>query len=197
MNKPAKTKYGIHPLLESRWSPRFFSEKIVEKEKLQRIFEAAQWSPSCSNEQPWRFILGEKGTDTYDKIFNGLTDGNKVWANLAAVLVISIAKKHFTGSERTNFHCLYDTGQSAAHLTFQATHEGLFVHQMAGFHAGIMRESFNIPDEFEVVSAIAIGYPGNPDIINEDEKQRAMAERKRRDLNETVFSGSFGEPSEL
>ncbi len=192
MNKPAKTKYGIHPLLESRWSPRFFSEKKIEKEKLQRIFEAAQWSPSCSNEQPWRFIAGEKGSATFEKIFNGLTEGNKKWAGLAPLLVISMARKNFIASNRENFHFLYDTGQSAAHLTFQATHEGLFVHQMAGFHADMMRESFNIPDEFTVASAIAIGYPGNPDMLDEDEKERAMAERKRRDLNETVFTGSFG-----
>lgn len=62
MSKLAKTKYGIHFLLESRWSPRAFREDAVEKDKLQRILEAAQWSPSCANNKPGGFLLVKKAT---------------------------------------------------------------------------------------------------------------------------------------
>jgi nitroreductase len=192
MNKLAKTKYGIHPLLENRWSPRAFREDSVEKEKLERIFEAAQWSPSSMNEQPWRFIIGEKGTETYNKIFDSLVDANKRWAKNAPVLLVSIAQKQFTYNNKENLHFLYDTGQAVAHLTFQAMHEGLYVHQMAGFHFEKIKQYFNVPEDYNVVTVIAIGYLGSPDILEDDLKERENMERVRKEFNEIVFTDFFG-----
>jgi len=191
MNKLAKTKYGIHPLLEKRWSPRSFLEQSIEKDKLRRIFEAVQWSPSSMNEQPWRFIIGEKGTETYEKIYDSLVDANKKWAKNAPVLIVSFAKKHFMDIHKENFHFLYDTGQAVAHLTFQATHEGLFVHQMGGFHFEKIKHYFNVPEEFYIVTVIAIGYLGSPEILDNVLKERENMERTRKDINEIVFTGSF------
>ncbi|MFH0867545.1 MAG: nitroreductase family protein [Bacteroidota bacterium] len=192
MNKLAKTKFGIHFLLESRWSPRSFREDKVEKEKLQRIFEAAQWSPSSWNEQPWRFIIGEKGSDTYERILSSLADFNKRWAGSAPVLIVCLSKKIFSENHHENFHFLYDAGQSVAHLTFQAMHEGLYVHQMAGFHFEIIKNQFNIPEEFYIVTVIAVGYVGKPDILDDDLRENEMADRSRKEIPEIVFSGQFG-----
>jgi nitroreductase len=194
MNKKAKTIYGIHPLLEDRWSPRSFSDKKVEKEKLQKIFEAAQWSPSSSNEQPWRFIIGEKLSETYQKIFDCLADGNKGWAKLAPVLMVSIARKYYIRNNREYYHHLYDTGQAVAHLTFQAGYEGLHVHQMGGYNPEMIRTSFNIPEEYAIATVIAIGYLGQPEFLDIDQQERELSERKRRDLNETIFTVDFGNP---
>jgi len=192
MNKLAKTKYGIHFLLESRWSPRAFREDAVEKDKLQRIVEAAQWSPSSINEQPWRFILGEKGNETYDKIFEGLAESNKRWAKNAPVLMVSLSKKYFSHKQAENFHFMYDTGQSVAHMTFQAMHEGLYVHQMGGFNFEVIKNNFNVPEEYYIVSVIAVGYLGRPEILDDDLKEREMADRVRKDLSEIIFAGNFG-----
>ena len=192
MNKLAKTKYGIHPLLEKRWSPRAFREDAVEKEKLQRIFEAAQWSPSCMNEQSWRFIVGEKGNETYNKIFDSLTENNQRWVKHVPVLIVSLAKKYFERNGKENLYFMYDTGQSVAHLTFQAMHEGLYVHQMGGFNHEKIKNYFNVPEEYDVMSVIAIGYIANPDILDEDIKLRELEERERKDLSEIVFTESFG-----
>jgi nitroreductase len=192
MSKQAKTKYGIHFLLESRWSPRSFRDDGVEKEKLQRIFEAAQWAPSSMNEQPWKFIVGEKGTDSYNKIFESLLDMNKRWAKNAPVLIVSLAKKNFTRDGRENFHFLYDTGQAVAHLTFQATHEGLYAHQMGGFNFEVLKYNFTIPEEFYIVTVIALGYLGKPEILDDDLKSRELADRERKDIGEIFYVDRFG-----
>jgi len=192
MSKLAKTKYGIHFLLESRWSPRAFREDAVEKDKLQRILEAAQWSPSSINEQPWRFIVGEKGSETYDKILTSLTENNQRWAKHVPVLIVSLAKKYFTSNGRENFHFLYDTGQSVAHMTFQTMYEGLHIHQMGGFHFEMIKNHFGIPEEFYIVSVIAIGYLGRPDILDEDQRARELTDRERKDIGEIVYTDRFG-----
>jgi nitroreductase len=196
MSKLAKTKYGIHFLLESRWSPRAFREDAVEKDKLQRILEAAQWAPSSINNQPWRYIVGEKGNDTWDKIFDSLMDNNKRWAKHVPVLIVSLSKKHYEHNGNDNFHFMYDTGQSVAHMTFQAMYEGLYVHQMGGFHFEMLKNHFSIPEEYYIVSVIAVGYLGKPDILDEDQQERERAGRERKDISEIAFTGSFGNPWE-
>ena len=197
MNKEAKTNYDIHPLLAKRWSPRAFSEKPVEKEKLQRIFEAARWSPSASNEQPWAFIIGEKGDKTYDNVMTTLVEFNQIWSQFAPVLAVCCAKKDVVKGEGENLYRMYDIGQAVAHLTFQAASEGLFVHQMAGFDIGKTEELFKVPDNFEVVSIIAIGYIGDPKILHPNLEKMEYSDRERKPLKEFIFSGKFGKVSGL
>ena len=60
MEKPANTDYPIEEILRRRWSPRAFSDRMVETEKLKSLFEAARWAPSSFNEQPWSFIVATK-----------------------------------------------------------------------------------------------------------------------------------------
>lgn len=196
MSKLAKTKYGIHFLLESRWSPRAFREDAVEKDKLQRIMEAAQWAPSSLNNQPWRYIVGEKGNETWDKIFDSLMDANKRWAQHVPVLIVSLSKKHYEHNGHDNFHFMYDTGQSVAHLTFQAMYEGLYVHQMGGFHFEMLKNYFSIPEEYYIVSVIAVGYLGKPGILEEDLQKRELTDRERKDIGEIAYTGRFGNPWE-
>jgi hypothetical protein len=196
MSKTANTIYNIHPLLNERWSPRAFENKEIESEKLQRIFEAARWSPSASNEQPWYFIIGQNNNSTYQKIFETLIEFNQLWTKFAPVLVISIGKS-LTNKNEHNSSFKYDVGQSVAHLTFQAAHEGLFVHQMTGFDPAKAAELFEIPAGFVALSAMAIGYLGNPLMLHSRMQKTELAERERKNLNEFVFEEKFGQQSDL
>ena len=96
MEKPADVDHPIHDLLRRRWSPRAFSERMVETEKLQSLFEAARWAPSSNNEQPWHFIVGTKDDPSaHDRLFQCLKEGNKKWAFRAPVLMLSVARLNF------------------------------------------------------------------------------------------------------
>ena len=198
MSKKAKTTYGILPLLEKRWSPRAFYNVDIEKEKLKRIIEASRWSASSMNEQPWNYILGIRGeNNTYDKILETLIDFNKTWAKNAHVLIIACGKKHFNHKNALNPTYLYDVGQSVAHMSIQAMHEGVYVHQMGGFSTEKARELFNIPEEFDPITVLALGYIGSPDMLPDDLKEREVQERTRKDFSEFVFEDKFGKKSSL
>ena len=82
---------GVPPVFHERWSPRSFAERDVSRETLAKVFEAARWAASAGNEQPWRFIVGRRGTETYRKIFESLMPGNQKWARAAPVLMIGTA----------------------------------------------------------------------------------------------------------
>ncbi len=197
MNKEAKTTYTIHQLLNKRWSPRAFSEQNVEKDTILRLLEAARWSPSSRNEQPWCFFVGVKNDETYRKIFQSLLKGNQVWAHSAPVLMLAVYKTNFEYKNKPNAVALYDLGQSTAYFTFQAAHEGLFVHQMAGINLSEARKLFRIPPDYEPMTALAAGYIGNYRILPEDLQQQEISERSRKELSDFVFEESFGQSSSL
>jgi len=183
----------INKLINKRFSTRAYSEKPVEEEKLIKLFEAARWAPSSMNEQPWRFIVVSKNeNDGFQKLFNTLSEGNKIWADKVPVLILVLAKKTVERTGRNNRHSWYDTGAAVALVSMQATEMDLFVHQLGGFNANESAELFEVPDEFEPVIVLAVGYHGNPDELPENLKARENAVRKRKSIDEIVFNEKFG-----
>ncbi|HSV87212.1 MAG TPA: nitroreductase family protein [Bacteroidales bacterium] len=195
LQKPAITSLELHPLIKNRWSPRSFNERAVEPEKLQRVFEAARWSPSAFNEQPWRFIVGLKPDNTWNKLLESLVEWNRNWAFNAPVLISVLGKKTLSKNGNPNTTYQYDTGQAAAWLTVQAAHEGLIAHQMGGFDPAIVCKSFSVPEDYEPITVIAIGYQGKPENLQEEYRKAEIAQRNRKESSELVFSDKFGAPS--
>lgn len=197
MEKPAITEKNIHPILKGRWSPRSFDSRPVEADKLQRIFEAARWAPSSFNEQPWRFMVGIRGDETWEKIFDSLLEWNQQWAKTAPVLVLAIGSTHYdkTGKESDIYQ--YDVGQAIAHITFQTYEEGLVMHQMGGFSKKKARTHFDIPEDYMPLTVSAIGYQDAPEKLAVEFEKLEHNPRSRRPLSEQVFAGRFGQPSTL
>lgn len=197
MQNPTNNKFPILDALSQRWSPRAYSEKPVEREKLQSIFEAARWAPSARNEQPWRFIVGQKGDGSWEKIFESLVEWNQQWTIRAPVLVLNLGKKVYDYNNLANDTYQYDTGQAVAMMVTESVNQGLIGHQMSGFIPEKVIELFQIPDDYHPISVSAFGYYGNPDLLPLEMNKSEFEERKRRPLDETVFSGKFGEAFEL
>ncbi len=185
--------YPIHPLLQKRRSPVAFSTRTVEEEKLIRLFRAAQWAPSSSNEQPWRFIYASAGNrEEFGRMFETLADGNKKWVKNVPLLILSIAKKE-TSRGSANYYARHDVGLAVGSLIVQAMDMGLYVHQMGGFRKKDAAEVLGIPEEYEPVAMIAVGYPGDPEELSADLKEREKAERTRKPLERIVFRGKWDE----
>ncbi len=196
--RQAETRYAIHELIGRRWSPRAFSPRPVEREKLQSLLEAARWAPSSYNDQPWSYIVATKGDPAnFERMLDALGDFNRQWAKEAPVLVLAVAKLHFERSGKPNRHAWYDVGQAVANLTVQATALDLYVHQMAGFDPARARELFDIPDGHEPVAVMAAGYLGDPATLPEPLRGLELTPSTRKPLEDFVFSGRWGEPSPL
>lgn len=199
MEKPAKTDHPIHELLARRWSPRAFSDRAIEPENVRRLFEAARWSASSFNEQPWRFIAATKDdAAAYARVLACLVEANQAWARSAPLLILTLSKKTFTKTGKPNRVHEHDIGLAAGNLTVQAMAMGLFVHQMAGIEPAKIRATFAVPEEFEPVTAIAVGYGADPSSLPEGWMREAEASpRARKPLRELVFTARFGEASPL
>lgn len=200
MQKPANTQYPVIDAIRDRWSPRAFADKPVEREKLRSLFEAARWAASSYNEQPWRFIVASRHNDPaeYEKALGCLAEANQQWAKAAPVLVLTVISNTFKKNGNDNRVALHDLGAAAAHIALQATELGLVIHQMAGVDLDKVRETYSVPEGFEPQTAIAIGYPGEPDTLPEGWARDAeTTPRSRSDFGEFVFTGSFGDASGL
>ena len=198
MEKPAETQFPIHDLLSRRWSPRAYADRPVEPEKIQRLLEAARWASSCFNEQPWAFIVAtpDQSSD-YAKLLSCLVEGNQVWAKRAPLLMITVAKMQFDHNGQPNRHAFHDVGLAVGNLVVQAMAMDLVVHQMAGILADTIRTTYSFPSEYEPVTALAVGYPGNTETLPADIRQREQAPRSRKPLQEFVFSSTWGQPADF
>ncbi len=194
--KHPQLDYKIHPLITARWSPRAYDIRPVEPEKLQRIFEAARWSASSSNLQPWYFLVGFNGDDVYSKIFKTLVEFNRLWVVNAPVLVLAIAKTTSSKGEPNNY-AAYDLGQAVATLSLQAKEEGIYTHQMGGFDTAQAALSLEIPPEYKVMVAITLGYRGEAEKLHPNLLKLELSPRTRRPVAESVFTASFGHKADF
>ena len=195
MSKKASPDHPIHELISTRWSPYAFSKRPIPREHLLSIFEAARWAASSFNEQPWRYIVASRDRkDDFERVLSCLLEGNQAWARQVPTLALGCTRVTFSHNGKPNRVAQHDLGLASASLTFEATSRGVYVHQMAGIRPGKAREVFAVPDEFQVVTALALGYRADLGAQAPELQARDENPRTRRPLDEFVFGAGWGEP---
>jgi nitroreductase len=196
--KVAGAEHRILDVIRQRWSPRAFDpDRAVDRDELWRLFEAARWSPSSYNAQPWRFVVIDRSRHpgAHAALFASLLGHNPGWAAAAPVLVLVAVHLTLEGTGTANTHAWYDTGQAVALLALQATEQGLGVRQMQGFDASVARAACAVPGDYEPAVVMAVGYPGDPASLtvqsHRDAERRPRARRPARDF---VFEATWGAP---
>ena len=199
IQKPAVTCVPILDVIRDRWSPRAFDTRTVEREKLLSVLEAARWAASSSNLQPWRFIVATRENEAdFAKMLGVIKEGNQEWAQNAPVLILAVSKMHRDNNGTENRHATHDTGMALAHLTLQAKALDLGVRMMGGFYPDKARAAYNIPEGYEPITALALGYHGDPETLSEQRREMELASnRSRKPLNEIVFSGDWEKPADF
>jgi nitroreductase len=191
MSRNAHTSTPINPVLAARWSPRSFdTTATLTPADLTPAFEAARWAPSANNSQPWRFIVGFRGDDTFNAILPTLAGWNSAWMPNASAIVVGVTQT--AGADGTpNPYAIYDLGQAVAHFSVQAQTDGLYVHQVAGTDTAALKEIFNLPAGFEAFLTIAVGKLAPADLLPEALAERENAPRVRHELTEIVRYDAF------
>ena len=201
-NEINKMKYaqpsteGVLPVILERWSPRAFADRNVNPSDLKTIFEAARWAPSSFNEQPWRFFVGHRNSETYKKIFDTLVPFNQAWVQTAPVLILGVAKTRFSHNDSPNNYAVHDLGAADGFITLQAASMGIVTHQMAGFDQAKAREAFEIPEIYAIGSVMAMGYHGDLSSLDEHYQAQEQSPRSRKPLSEIVLS-AWDQPADL
>ena len=186
-HKTATTDAEILPVLAERWSPRAYTNDPIDETKLTAALEAARWSPSAGNTQPARFIVARRGSAAFDKVAESLMGFNKAWAPKASVLLVGLYTELRDGEGKLRPTPVYDLGQAMSHLSVQAHHDGLHVHQMTGFVADDLAAAFELPADVKPFVVAAIGTVGSPDDLDEVLAERERQPRTRLARDEIVL----------
>ena len=193
MKKPAPVGHPVIELIRERWSPRAFLAKPVETAKLLSVLEAGRWAPSSFNAQPWSFIVARaEDTEEFAKLLGCLVEGNQAWAKAAPVLMISVAKNTFDHNGKPNRCAPHDVGLASENMTLEAVAQGLATHGMAGIQIDKIREVYGLPEDCDPIAAWALGYGGDPELLEGTLKERELAPRERKELSEFVFGSKWG-----
>ncbi len=184
--------------IRHRWSPRAYSDRAVTSDDLTALFDAASWSASCFGEEPWRFIVASKDKiEEYQKMLGCLVEFNQSWAKNAPVLFLTVTSKNFAHNNKPNGYAMHDVGMALATLMIQASSMGMHAHAMGGFDRDKARSTYNIPEDYDLGAAVAVGYVGDHTLLPEGMQKTELAPRKRKPLSETLFSGTWANPAAL
>ena len=185
-------------LVRQRRSPYAFDAQAeVSDEALRRVFEVARWAPSSYNEQPWRYVVGRRGTGAYGAVSGALRGRNPEWARTAPILGLVLAAETFDKSGMPNAHRRFDAGAATFGLALAAETQDLGLHLMAGVDGAGVADRLGVPDGFDAVAGFALGARADDPkaVVPEDLAERAIRSKPRRPLAETVFGSVWGEPA--
>jgi nitroreductase len=180
--------------IRKRRSPLVFKEDAVEKQKIEALIEAARWAPSCFNKQPWKYVFVHKEDSAREALEAALTLGNG-WAKRAPYLVAVGANPNKACKTNGLPYYAYDIGLSVMTLAIEAEHQGLRIHQMAGWNEEKVKAALGFSNNYRVVVVFALGYEGEARTIwnklEERVKERLAEPRKRNPSTENFFFGAF------
>lgn len=177
-------------ILIKRKASRAISEQELEPEIIDKLMNATQLSASCFNNQPWRFLFLTSEL-ALQKGRRAVSGGNS-WANTAPLLIIGFSKPDLDCQIKNgrNYY-LFDLGMASQLILLQATELNLVARPFAGFSASVIREEFDIPDEYEIYVMIAVGYEGDINELSEKLQKTSIAQRIRNPLSENFFLNKF------
>lgn len=174
-----------------RKSLRSYLDRPVEEEKLAQLFEIVRWSPSCGNNQPWRFVFVSE-REQHAKFVEALARGNE-WAAKAPILIACCAreKDDAVRSDDPVKYYQFCSGLAVMSLLLGAVHLGLMAHPMAGYDAPRLKAALGIPDEYHVMCIISLGYQGPIELLDERTRKKDESPRVRKPLSEIIARDRF------
>jgi flavin reductase (DIM6/NTAB) family NADH-FMN oxidoreductase RutF/nitroreductase len=189
---PRVSSYEISSLFLERWSPRAFSDAPITDDELMPMFEAARWSPSSRNAQPWRFVYAHRNGLAWDSFLDCLHDENKSWAFRAAALIAFVSKETIErhGQTVVSPTHVFDTGAAWMSFAQQASLMGWHTHCIGGFDKDRLRDTLNVPADHRINAIAAIGKIGDPAILAPELRNREIPSG-RDPLEQMVFEGSM------
>jgi len=169
----------ILDLIKSRQSDRKYSEKPVEKDKLNRILEAGRMAPSACNAQPWKFIvvdnpelLGKLAEAASAKLL-----GMNMFVSQAPLMIVIVRESpNFTSkigaTIKNKDYSLIDIGIASENICLQAKAEGIGSCMLGWFDEKMVKNILEIPRSKRVELIITLGYS----MSDKREKRRKPAE---------------------
>lgn len=180
----------VDDLFHKRWSPRSLKKISIPEEVVATVIDAARWSPSAHNEQPWLFVTSSNQAE-FDISLGLLVEQNQEWAKNASVLGFIFAKKAYDYNGSPNRLADFDCGAAWMAMTLQARMLGLYTHGLGGIHREKTYSALNVSEEtHEAICGFVLGVIDQPEQLTKDFREREFPS-PRKPLNGIWKNGGF------
>ncbi len=174
----------VHEAIEKRRAYRSLEACEISENLIKDLAYHASLSPSCYNNQPWRFVF-VKSREKLSELFRALPEGN-AWATRASMIIAVYSRKDFDCVVDDREYYLFDTGMATAFLILRATELGLIAHPIAGYNPDDAKEAIGISEEDNLIALVVVGnHSEKPnELLSEWQKQQELARPERKKFEE-------------
>ena len=145
-------------LAKKRYSVREYDSRPVEKEKLDKILEAAHVAPTAANLQPVKLIAVQEKEQ-----LNKLAKAANIYHAPLAIIVCADHEKAWVRPFDQKQTTDIDASILTDHMMLQATELGLGTVWVCYFKPDIVKKEFHLPENLEPVNILVIGYGKEPE----------------------------------
>lgn len=145
----------VKEAIETRRAYRALEPVEITDFIIHELATAAQLTASCFNNQPWRFVF-VRSMEALAKMHGCMNKGNE-WTFRASLIIAAFARKENDCLIKEREYYLFDLGQAVSSMILRATELELVAHPIAGFNPDKVRQAFNIPDDYMVITLINVG----------------------------------------
>ncbi len=146
----------VSQAIKSRRSIRLYQEKEIEKEKLDKVLEAARLAPSANNRQEWKFIV-VKDKDTRERVANAAS--GQTFIGQAPIVIVACATESQSIMTCGQPRYTVDVSIAMSFMILQAQEVGLGTCWIGAFNESSVKGILGIPDDIRVVGITPLGYP--------------------------------------
>jgi len=166
----------VKKAIQERRAYRSFEPVKITDELIKDLAECAQLTPSCFNNQPWRYVFVYE-PEKLKEMHSALSKGNE-WAQRASMIIAVFTKKDLDCIIKEREYCLFDTGMATAFIILRATELCLVAHPIAGYNPQKVREILGIPEEMNIITLVIVGK--HSDKMNPELSEHQIEAEKKR-----------------
>ena len=176
----------LSAVIGSRRAYRSLERTDINKDIIRNLALPASLSPSCFNNQPWKFVFVYEDA-VLEALKSALSKGND-WARNASMIIAVLSKSEDDCVLGYRKYYLFDTGMATAMLILKATELGYVAHPIAGYNPEIAKSIIQSPDDMEIITLIIFGK-------HKEEIDPILTEKQRSDEIKRPVRKSFEEYS--
>jgi nitroreductase len=176
----------VEDAIKTRRAYRSLDSVNITEELIRDLGTSAKLSPSCFNNQPWRYIF------VYDRkklneLQEAMSENNK-WTQRASLIVAVYSHQEDDCNIGERHYYLFDTGMATAFLILRATELGLVAHPIAGFKEKKAKDILKIPERMRLITLVIIGKHSEEfnNLMTENQKSNEKKRPKRKELAEFI-----------
>ena len=182
----------VHVAIETRRATRSLDRLEITAGLVRDLASYARLAPSCSNNQPWRFVFvhDPEKIEAMKPVFN---ESNR-WCHAASLIVAVFSRKDDDCVIKDREYYQFDTGMATAFLILRATELGLVAHPIAGFSPKRTCEVLGIPEEYQVITLVLVGKRAatlSP-VLSPKQLEAETTRPERLPFEAFAFVNSFG-----